>query len=362
MKRARILLILMTVVVLLAMTVGPVPAQEAETLPLAEHGPYGVGWQLITLVDESREGEKLQTMIWYPAIIPEGEEEDSWISGLFGAAPDTSAAPYPLILMSHGFPGTNMDLAYLSGHLASYGFVVMGMSHPRDSKTSSPIDRSLDTLFVLDQAAHGIEGLTDIIDTDIVGVMGFSYGAYTALSVSGARIDPEYMFGWYKENENGVIKEFKDTWIDPWDDIVAYRAQFEPPLVEGELWPPFADERIRAVMPIAPCFGDVFGDRGLAAATTPTLLMAGTGDTTCRYDRAVNVYDKLGANHRYLLSFPEYHAFPFMRSFEAPIKHFATAFFGTYLQGQTDYAAYLTADYVENIDQVFWGPVDTQED
>jgi hypothetical protein len=47
---------------------------------------------------------------------------------------------------------------------------------------------------------------------------------------------------------------------------------------------------------------------------------------------------------------------------EAPIKHFATAFFGTYLQGQTDYAAYLTADYVENINQVTWGPVDTQED
>ena len=40
MKLSRILVILMVVVVLLAVTAGPVPAQEAETLPLAEHGPW----------------------------------------------------------------------------------------------------------------------------------------------------------------------------------------------------------------------------------------------------------------------------------------------------------------------------------
>ena len=252
-----------------------------------------------------------------------------------------------------------MDLAYLTGHLASYGFVVIGMTHPRDSKTSRPIDRSLDTLFVLDQAALGIEGLTDVIDPDVVGVMGFSYGAYTALSVSGARIDAEYMFSWYEENQDKVINEFRDTFIDAWDDVVAYRAQFEPPLIEGEMWPPFADERIRAVMPIAPCFGDVFGDRGLTTATIPALLMAGTGDKDCSYDRAVYVYDTLGTDDRYLLSFPDWHAFPLMSPYQAPIKHFATAFFGTYLQGREDYADYLTTDFVDQVETVTWGPVDT---
>ena len=71
MKLSRIFVILMMVVVLLTMMVDQVPAQEAAPLPLAEHGPYGVGWQLIPFVDESR-GVKLQTMIWYPATIPEG--------------------------------------------------------------------------------------------------------------------------------------------------------------------------------------------------------------------------------------------------------------------------------------------------
>jgi predicted dienelactone hydrolase len=362
MKRSRILLILMTVVMLLAMMVGPAPAQEAETLPLAEHGPYGVGWQLITLVDEIREGMELQTMIWYPAVIPEGEVEDWKLSGLFGATPDTSAAPYPLILSSHATGGSMAEGANLNGHLASYGFVVMAMTHPADGELSANIDRSLDILFVLDQAALGIEGLTDIIDTDIVGVKGYSRGAFTALSVTGARIDPEYFLGWYEEKENNAPKLFGNEWIDPWDDIVAYRAQFEPPLVEGDLWPPFADERIRAVIPGAPCWGHVFGDRGLAAANTPTFLMAGTGDMTCPYDGAVYIYEKLGTDNRYLLSFAENHAFSDLPYLEAPIKHFMTAFFGYYLQGQADYAEYLTADYVENIDRVVWGPVETPKD
>ena len=361
MKHLHILLILMMVAMLLVMMVGSAPAQEVATLSLAEHGPYGVGWQLMTFVDESRQGAKLQTTIWYPAIIPEGEEEDPRFFGLFGAVPDTSAPPYPLILSSSGFVGPT-ELAYLNGHLASYGFIVMGISHPADREPTGPIDRSLDTLFVLDQAAHGIEGLTDVINTDVAGVMGIDTGAYTALSVTGARIDPEYFLGWYQENENGVTSSFRNIWINGWDDIVAYRAQFEPSLIEGELWPPFADARIRAAMPIEPCYGHVFGNRGLAAATVPTLLMAGTGDKFCPYDGAVYILENLGTDDRYLLSFLENQNFATMPSFEAPIKHVAPAFFGYYLQGQEDYAEYLTADFVDQFEGLAWGPVETQEE
>ena len=36
--------------------------------------------------------------------------------------------------------------------------------------------------------------------------------------------------------------------------------------------------------------------------------------------------------------------------------HFATAFFGYYLQGQEAYAQYLTADFVNGVEGLVWGP------
>ena len=134
----------------------------------------------------------------------------------------------------------------------------------------------MDTLFVLDQLPLDQADLAEVIDTSTVGVAGFSAGGYTAVAVNGAQIDPEYFLDWYETDKNDPTVLDRDLWVQPWDDIVAYRTQLDPPLVEGELWPPFSDERIRAVVSIAPCYGPLFGESGLAAAHVPTLLMGAT--------------------------------------------------------------------------------------
>jgi hypothetical protein len=43
------------------------------------------------------------------------------------------------------------------------------------------------------------------------------------------------------------------------------------------------------------------------------------------------------------------------------INHLMTAYFGYYLQGQEDYAQYLTEDYVDNIEGLAWGPYGVDE-
>jgi hypothetical protein len=43
------------------------------------------------------------------------------------------------------------------------------------------------------------------------------------------------------------------------------------------------------------------------------------------------------------------------------LNHFTTAFFGYYLQGQDDYAEYFTADFVEQIADLAWGPVEPEQ-
>ena len=111
----------------------------------ALHGPYWIGAR--DNVEVQSGDRPLIGTIWYPALNPDGEEylmpyssqaEDlvgpEW-NTLYGQAlpdaqPDTSGAPYPLIVFSHGWSVSRATNSYLMEHLASYGFVVMAVDHP----------------------------------------------------------------------------------------------------------------------------------------------------------------------------------------------------------------------------------------
>lgn len=191
--------LVISMIVLLIVRIVPLAtvttAQDISILPLSERGTYVVGERIIDFVDTSRDSRPIVIKVWYPAIIPEGSDVD--ISalqdanrGLRDAPPATTDAPYPLILVSHG-KGSYYELPQFTVSLASQGFVVVSINHRGDEQEQSVINRPMDILFVLDQLAAITEGdLAGFIDTDHVGVMGWSFGAYTALAVSGAQIDP----------------------------------------------------------------------------------------------------------------------------------------------------------------------------
>lgn len=352
-------------VVIVALTLA-IPARstmaQSEPLPLAKLGPYGVGQRTMTFVDPNRNERELVTEIWYPAVVPQGQQaklaEDS--TGLRDAPPDTKGAPYPLILYSHGVSIDRIAQADLKYHLASYGFVVAAMAHKTDAAFPlvDGIHRPLDILFVLDQLANLHKGeMVGIIDADYAGVAGYSMGGYTAVAVTGARVDLAYNAEWCTTHPTAYPQACVPKVVA--DALVAYRAQFNLPLKEGEPWPPFTDKRIRAALPMTTGAGPVFGERGLASATVPTLLMAGTADVEAPYEwAAVFVYNHLGSKDRYLLSLVgANHSFGIAASpFKPVVVHFATAFFGYYLQGREDYARYLTREYVDGIEGLVWGP------
>jgi predicted dienelactone hydrolase len=128
---------------------------------------------------------------------------------LLDAAPDLANGPYPLILSSHGHQGTFHHTVYIHEHLASYGFVVMAMWHPgntlRDSllvqnqvQQSAFIEAFIDSLVLRPQDVRqtldyaevlAADALIGLIDLERVGVMGLSYGGYTALAAVGSRLD-----------------------------------------------------------------------------------------------------------------------------------------------------------------------------
>jgi predicted dienelactone hydrolase len=379
MKKSFTLCVLLIVIAVLGLLPGTAAAQQPGkgTPPLAGPGPYVVGERTMTFVDASRDGRKIDIAVWYPAIAPANPDKRKADSLEFAhrgwpdAVPDTKGAPYPLILYSgfHEAAENVFESSQLTKPLASRGFVVVSLSHLQSDRQSTLVDRPLDILFVIDQLATITTGdLAGLIDADHAGVMGWDYGGYAALALTGARIDPTSANAWASKPFIAAEQGKTDThprnlfpdWN--WDNLAAYRASLSP-LKAGELWPPFTDKRIKAALMFGPCFVPMFGDKGLAAATMPSFIVGGAANGSCLYEQDTTyAYTHLGSQDRYLLSVANQgYAFVEDRRYEPVLTHFEVAFFGYYLQGHQDYAQYLTAKYVDSLEAdvklgLVWGP------
>ncbi len=287
---------------------GPKPAAvglRPDAPPYALHGPYWVGTREF-VISEGRENP-LTVHAWYPALNPTGVAEeitykavlkdptvadpnvDMFGHALLEAAPDAAAAPYPLVVFSHGFGTSAYAYAHLTEHYASYGFVVLAPEHQEvfdfaftDFPRSS-IERPRDIKQVLDYAetltaAGGT--MERLIDMEHVAVAGHSYGGYTALASAGARYD---LKPYNARCTAATPAEY--AWLCaplvPYESEMAKLAGLDP-MPEG-LWPSFGDSRVDAIIPMA---GDsyLFDQAGLAEITIPIMAMGGTLDTGTPYE------------------------------------------------------------------------------
>ena len=67
-------------------------------------------------------------------------------------------------------------------------------------------------------------------------------------------------------------------------------------------------------------------------------------------------FDHLTIPDRYLISIiGGTHMLPFHDESASRLKHFATAFFGYYLQGHKEYAEYFSEDFVNQFEDLAWG-------
>jgi predicted dienelactone hydrolase len=315
----------------------PAFAQSGE-LPPTQDGPYKVGAQMMHLTDANRDNRSVETTVWYPALASKDTKPPY--------APDTSGAPYPLIIYSHRFQGAVPDevSVFLINRLVSQGFIVAASDHRDTDKIHAIVDRPLDVLFVLNQLA-GLKDnpLVGMINTDYVGITGASAGGHTSLQAAGARVDSGRFTHWCLTHAGG--ENFDScAFLSDWDKVQAYHDQLAPPS-NDDLWSATTDNRIRAILPIEPCYGQLFGEKGLATITIPTLLIAGTADQICPYDLdAAFMYAHLGSSDRYLVTADKRDHFTLVINDSDMIQQYVSAFFGLYLQGKTDYAQYLTPD------------------
>ena len=295
---------------------------------LARRGPFGVGvrgWTVVNpgqldMVNLDAAGtgplydRPLPLMVWYPAVIPAGQAElatyaDSLGSGpgdparpvvpftfagraLRGAAPDTTKGPYPLVIVSHGYPGSAVLLTNLTENLASKGYVVVAIQHTDSTHADATVfastlrNRPLDIAFVLktvaELATKGSDSfLSGLVDADTTAVIGYSMGGYGALICAGA----------------GLTRAFATS--ATWQAGGALRQLEAGSATHAAL----VDPRIKAVVLLAPWGGtyrawDAQGLRGLKA---PALFVVGDRDQTAPYAGVRYVFENAVESDRYLL-------------------------------------------------------------
>ena len=197
--------------------------------------------------------------------------------------PQRSPQPAPVVVISHGLGSDRIAFQYLAKHLASYGFAVAVPEHPgsnaqqiqnlvtgRTNELAEPaefINRPLDIKDLLDyltKLSTTDPAYQGQLDLQRVGVIGQSFGGYTALALAGAGIN-------FAQLENDCQLE-NETWN------LSLLLQCRARGLERDQYN-FGDPRIKAVIAINPIVSSILGETNLSQIKIPVMLIAGSADT-----------------------------------------------------------------------------------
>ena len=228
---------------------------------------YGI-WQESTQT-------RLDVNVWYPvARTPSTVRYGEWV---FKA--NRRAAPmegvFPLVLISHGAAEDRFFHHNLAGKLAEQGFIVAAPTHPGDNT------QDMDNLFTVQQITGRLQDYDTVIsalkddsylgphiDTLRIGLVGFGAGADAALLAVGGTISPQAWKKWKMDASPDA------PYLNAWA-----QARLDDTVLSVELRQTQPNPILRSVVAVAPAYAMFFDQDGLAAATSPVLLMTATRDT-----------------------------------------------------------------------------------
>ncbi len=211
------------------------------------------------------------------------------------AAPLDTGAPFPLVVISHGYPGNRYLMSHLGENLASKGYVTVSIDHPdstyddQQAFASTLYNRPFDQLFVVNELARlGAAGsgsfLAGRVDATRTGLVGYSMGGYGVVNVIG---------GGYRS----AAAAFPAA---PPNRLLLERSADTPAYKQS------GDARIKAAVAIGPwgMQAGYWDEAGLAGIRTPTLLVAGSVDDVSGYEKGPRAIFHGAVNaERYLLTF-----------------------------------------------------------
>ncbi|WP_299820242.1 dienelactone hydrolase [uncultured Jannaschia sp.] len=300
-----------------------IDGQSPDAPELAAYGGMPVGVRRIELVNENQldilaidpAGERpaelprydrpLTVETWYPAAQGSTGETsfDTYLRdattevtltgrAIRDAAPASAADPFPLVILSHGYPGNRFLMSHLGENLASKGYVVASIDHTDSTYRtqaafgSTLVNRPLDQQFVLDEMARlgddGTSYLSGLVDADRTGVIGYSMGGYGAVITAGGGVTDAAVESGAPQGTLDVNREGSPT---------------------QEARP---DPRIKTAVAIGPWGMNTgfWDEEGLASIDIPMLFIAGSEDATSLYEEGVRaIWEGATGVDRSLLTF-----------------------------------------------------------
>jgi len=381
-----------------------VPAIDAPEL--AHRGPHGVGVRTVELLHHNQvdilnfnrdTGEApiydrpLPLEVWYPATIPEDAREHTVYESAMPGRPDrmpqgvpssfqfsgkalrdappAADGPFPLVVVSHGYPGSRMFLTYLTENLASKGYVVAAIDHT-DSVfgqvrgfTSTLLNRSADQLFTIEaleeRSRRPGDFLHGVLDASRAAIAGYSMGGYGAVTSAGAGYSPN----------GGAARMVPGGYFEPW---TSGNPKFDA----------LRRNNLKAIVALAPWGArppaSNWDAEGLADIRIPSLFIVGDHDDISGFHPGVkNLFEGAVNSERCMLVYenarhnvggnpppPEALSnFSTRESFDEPVwrkdritainQHFITAFLDLHLKGDETRRKYLQLS-VENSNEGEW--------
>ncbi|MGK7947664.1 MAG: alpha/beta hydrolase [Xenococcaceae cyanobacterium] len=277
-----------------------------------------------------------------------------------------SMSRLPLVVISHGLGSDRNTFAYLAEHLASHGFAVAVPEHPGSNyrqinalfnglahDVTPPeelIDRPKDIKFLLDYlAAEYGDGL----DVNHVGIIGQSFGGYTALAVAGAELNFTQL-----ERDCPNLDDSLNV------SLLLQCISLNLPEKNYKL----EDRRITAAIAINPLTSSIFGEAGMGEIEIPTMIISGSADpVTPALPEQIQPFTWLTTSEKYLallrggthfstlnessgsIPVPEQAIGPDPKVARDYVKQLSLIFFATYVDRQSEYKPYLSADYADRI-------------
>jgi predicted dienelactone hydrolase len=182
----------------------------------------------------------------------------------------------PVIVFSHGLASDRKHFAAIARHLASHGFLAVTVEHPGSNlqkfknllagsskeifDVSEFIDRPKDVSYILDDLGRRLPGIANVQQ---VGVIGHSFGGYTALALAGATIDFDYLT---KECDRGLDATNASLLLQC-EALKLPRQSYN-----------FRDSRIKFTLGINPIGSSIFGPKGMAKIQIPVAIAASSED------------------------------------------------------------------------------------
>ncbi|MGV8951019.1 MAG: alpha/beta hydrolase family protein [Cypionkella sp.] len=249
------------------------------------------------------------------------------------------AGDWPLVILSHGYPGNRLLMAHLGESLSSRGYLVASVDHTLSTYADKGdflvtlVNRPLDTRWVADH-----------LRAKDYAIIGYSMGGYGALVSGGAAVSASAVADY-----GAALEVHRSVTVDP---------------------------RLRAIIPIGPWGRQkgVWDAAGLSKLAVPALIMAGSADDVSGYVTGMRLIhqqapDTLlltfeGAGHNAAAPFPapkeaftpsarmdflpaEHYADPVWDTvrMNGIAQHFAVAFLGLHLKREAEMARYLTPEF-----------------